>query len=165
MTPLEYTGLFALTVYAIYKQTQVHEIVGNTRFKMALIYGGVGLLVGGVYPPDKALSWLFLGVSIALSIIVGVIRAKYTKVWKEHDRVYSQGTRFTVVLFLLLIISKFILGTIEYFTHIDADGGFGMVLILIAIMIAVQAQLIWKRAQPLGARTRAPKIKLTAPKS
>lgn len=158
MTPLEILIILGLTGYAIYKQTQVHEIVGNTRFKLAIIYAIVGLVVGGIYPPDTPLAWLFLAVSILLSAVVGALRAKYTKVWRGKGRVYSQGTVLTVSLFFLLIVFKFVLGTIEYFLHIDADGGFGMILILIAVMVAVQAQLIWRRAKPLGARQSVPKI-------
>ncbi|MGB4761879.1 MAG: hypothetical protein WBP12_00815 [Candidatus Saccharimonas sp.] len=149
MTPLELLTLVALTAYAIYKQTQKHEVIGKTRFKLAIIYAAVGLVVGGVYAPDTALSWAFLGVSIVLSVVVGAIRAKYTKLWKEGDAVYSQGTVFTVSLFIALVASKFVLGTIEYFMKIDADGGFGTVLILIAAMVAVQAELVWRRAQQL----------------
>jgi hypothetical protein len=33
---------------------------------------------------------------------------------------------------------------------ISDDGGFGEVLIMIAIMVAFQAELIWRRARTLG---------------
>jgi hypothetical protein len=35
---------------------------------------------------------------------------------------------------------------------ISDDGGFGEILIMIAVMVAFQAELIWRRARALGAR-------------
>ena len=68
-------------------------------------------------------------------------------------RVYSQGTALTVGLFLGMVAAKFGHGTYAYFAHISDDGGFGEVLIMIAVMVAFQAELVWRRAQALGART------------
>jgi len=56
--------------------------------------------------------------------------------------VYSQGTALTISLFLGLVAAKFAIGTAAYFLHISDDGGFGEVLIMIAIMVAFQAQII-----------------------
>ena len=41
------------------------------------------------------------------------------------------------------------LGTLAYFTGISDGGGFGEVLFMIAIMVALQAQIMWRRAQVL----------------
>ena len=68
-------------------------------------------------------------------------------------RVYSQGTALTVGLFLGMVAAKFGHGTYAYFAHISDDGGFGEILIMIAVMVAFQAELIWRRARALGART------------
>jgi hypothetical protein len=65
-----------------------------------------------------------------------------TKVWR-------QGNAVTVGLFLGLVATKFALGTLAYFWHIDDGAGFGEVLLMIAIMIAVQAQIIHRRALAL----------------
>ena len=48
---------------------------------------------------------------------------------------------------------KFALGTAAYFLHVSDDGGFGEVLFMIAIMVAFQAEIVWRRAQSLGAAT------------
>jgi hypothetical protein len=59
-------------------------------------------------------------------------------------------------LFLGLVAAKFAIGTAAYFLHISDDGGFGEILIMIAIMVAFQAQLIWQRAQSLSPATSGP---------
>jgi len=46
---------------------------------------------------------------------------------------------------------KFGMGTWAYFNHVSDDGGFGEILIMIAVMIAFQAELVWRRARALGA--------------
>jgi hypothetical protein len=52
-----------------------------------------------------------------------------------------------------MVVAKFGLGTYAYFAHISDGGGFGEILIMIAVMVAFQAELIWRRACALGART------------
>jgi hypothetical protein len=136
--------LVAMVGYAIYRQTQRHEVVGHSRFKLAMIYGIIGIVVGGYHVPDSGWEWTFL--------VVGLVRGKYTRVWAQDGRVFSQGTTFTITLFLLLVVAKFAMGTVAYFRHVPDSGGFGEILLMIALMIAFQAQIIWRRAAPLGAR-------------
>jgi len=144
--------LVAMTGYAIYMQTKRHEVVGDRRFKLAIIYGIIGLAVGGMNLPDQPFEIGFLVVGLLLSIVVGLVRGKYTRVWADGGRVYSQGTAFTISLFLLLIATKFAMGTAAYFLGRSDGGGFGEILLMIALMVAFQAQIIWTRGRALGAR-------------
>jgi len=70
-------------------------------------------------------------------------------------KVYSQGTTLTVGLFLGMVVAKFGLGTYAYFAHISDDGGFGEILVMIAVMVAFQAEIIWRRATRMGASAPA----------
>ena len=155
MSPIEIVVLLALTGYAIYKQTQRHEVTGSHRFKLAIIYAVVGLAVGGFSRPDTPVEWGLLVGSLALSAVVGLARGRLTRMWTESSpdgpRVYSQGTTLTVGLFIGLVAVKFALGAFAYIAHISDDGGFGEILVMIAVMVAFQAQLVWRRAQQLTA--------------
>ena len=154
MSPTEIILLLALTGYAIYRQTRRHRVVGNQRFKLAIIYGIAGLVVGGMNLPKNAAAVGLLALSVALSAGVGLLRGRLTKVWAGADgTVYSQGTPLTIGLFLGLVAAKFAIGTAAYFLHISDDGGFGEILIMIAIMVAFQAELIWRRARALTSST------------
>jgi hypothetical protein len=156
VTITEILILVAMIGYAIYRQTQRHEVVGSSRFKLAIIYAIVGVIVGGFSHPDSGAEWGLLAASLALSVAVGLARGRLTRVWADETsgerRVYSQGTALTVALFLGMVVAKFGLGTYAYFAHISDDGGFGEILIMIAVMVAFQAELIWRRARALGAR-------------
>ena len=153
MSPIEILAIIALVGYAIYRQSRRHEVVGASRFKLAIIYGVVGLVAGGLHLPDQPVEQILLVVSLALSIVVGMARGRLTRIWREADgRVYAQGTAVTVALFLGMVVVKFALGIGAYFAGVSDNGGFGEVLIMIALMVAFQAQLIWTRARPLGAR-------------
>ena len=157
MSPTEIVILLALTGYAIYQQSRRHQVVGSQRFKLAIIYAIVGLVVGGMNMPKNTAAWGLLVLSIALSVGVGLLRGRLTRVWASAGgTVYSQGTALTISLFLGLVAAKFAIGTAAYFLHISDDGGFGEVLIMIAIMVAFQAQLIWRRAQSLSPVTSGP---------
>ena len=155
MSPLAIVALLALTGYAIYRQSQRHEVAARGRFTMAIIYAVAGLVVGGFSQPDSAAEWALLIISIALSVGVGVARGRLTRMWTE-DRpdgrhVIAQGTVVTIGLFVAMVAVKFGLGTWAYFNHVSDDGGFGEILIMIAVMIGFQAELVWHRARALGA--------------
>lgn len=156
MSPLEILIIIALTIYAIYKQSVRHPVVGKTRFKLALIYMVVGLVVGGFYMPSSGTSWAVLVASLAASAVVGVARGRLSKVWRESDgQTFTQGTPLTIGLFLLLIAGKFAIGTWQYLEHAPGEhGGFGEVLILIGLMVGLQAEIVWRRALALQTTAR-----------
>ena len=52
MSPVEIVAIVALVCWALYKQTHVSPVTEKGRFKMALIYGIVGLCVGGFDLPS-----------------------------------------------------------------------------------------------------------------
>jgi hypothetical protein len=154
MNAYDAIALLALVGYAIYRQTQVSEVRAKSRFKLALIYGIVGICVGGLNLPSWAAGVGLLAFGIALSVVIGLMRGRLTRIWQEADgRVLKQGTAVTVALFIAMIVIKFGTGVWAYFAHIDDGEGFGEIMVMVAIMIAVQAELVWRRAQALVAST------------
>jgi hypothetical protein len=154
MNALEIAAILALTTYAIYKQTHVGEVRDKGRFKLALIYGIVGLSVGGFDLPHGNVAIALLAVSIVLSVVVGTARGYLTRIWVDADgRVLRQGTVLTVSLFLALVAAKLGLGTYEYLNGVRDTAGFGEVMVMIAVMVAVQAQIVRNRARDLSRRS------------
>ena len=156
MTNAQLVVLAALTIYAIHRQSIRHEITGRARFKLALIYAIVGLAVGGFEEPPDASAWLVIVASVVLSLAVGFARGYLTRIWRDVDgKVYSQGTWITIALFLVLVGAKWIHGAYVYM-HPAAGaaprGGFGEILVMIAIMMAVQAEIVHRRTLPLLSR-------------
>lgn len=151
MTATQILMLIALTCWSVYKQTIRTEVNGKGRFKMAKIYGIVGLVVGGFYLPTDAIAWATVVLSVGASALVGVMRGNLTRLTVEEGKVFSQGSALTIGLFLGLVAFKFLLGTWLYFNHPQPHNGFGEILVLIAIMVAVQAQIVWLRAQKVVA--------------
>jgi hypothetical protein len=150
MSPLEITAVLGLTGWALYKQTRTAQVAGSGRFKTAIIFAVIGLCIGGFDLPSGATGWLMIAISMGLSLVVGVARGRLTRIWLATDgRVMRRGTMLTVGLFLGLAAAKFILGTAAYAWHIDDGQGFGEVLLMIAIMVAVQAELVYRRGQVL----------------
>ena len=152
MDPVELILILALVGYSVWKQSQKNEVIGNRRFKLAIIYAVVGILIGGFRPPDTTWSIVVLLISLALSFVVGWLRGRYAKLWVDNGRVYSQGTPLTIGLFLALIAMKFVIGFLVVIYNINDDAGMGEIMVMIAIMIAFYAQVLWTRAQPMGAR-------------
>jgi hypothetical protein len=156
MNAIEIVGIVALTAYAVYKQTHVSEVRDKGRFKLAVIYGIVGITVGGFAVPHGGRAIGMLALSIALSVLVGLARGQLTRIWVGADgRVLRQGTAITVGLFLALVAAKFGLGTYEYLEGVRDAAGFGEMLVMIAVMVAVQAEIVRDRARSLTRRADA----------
>lgn len=151
MSPFEIAAILAMTVYAIYKQTVVSKVSAQGRFKMAVIYAVIGVAVGGFMLPKGPLGWGLLVFGLALSAAVGVIRGRRTDIWMEQDgQVVRKGNAVTIALFVGLVAAKFALGTVAYFAHISDGAGFGEIMVMIAIMIAFQAEIVYRRSQALA---------------
>jgi hypothetical protein len=151
MSITEIIAIIALVGYAIYKQTRVHEVTGQNRFKLATIYAVVGVCIG-VTMPHSVGTVILLGTSLLASLLVGYIRGRGTRIWAEADgRILARGTATTITLFLVLIGFKFLLGTVAYLTHTPFEGGIGEVLVMVGLMLGVQAELVWRRAQQVRA--------------
>ena len=86
MNAIEILAIVALTTYAVYKQTHVSEVREKGRFKLALIYGIVGISVGGFAVPHGAFAVVLLVTSVVLSIIVGLARGYLTRLWVDSRR-------------------------------------------------------------------------------
>jgi hypothetical protein len=151
MSATEILAILALVAWSIYRQTRKSEVTAKDRFKMAIIYAIVGVCVGGFDRPSGLAGYGMIAIGLALSLAVGLARGRLTRVWADaQGRVFSQGTAVTVGLFLGLVAVKFGLGVLAWFAHINDGAGFGEVLIMIAIMIAVQAQIVYRRAEGLA---------------
>lgn len=117
----------------------------------------MGLTIGGFDTPSGWAGWALIAASLTLSFVVGGVRGRYTRVWVDDTGVaWSRGTALTVGLFLGLIATKFALGTAAYFLGIDDGAGFGEVLLMIGIMIAVQAEIVHRRGLAALASTPQP---------
>ena len=155
MSTIDLIIILALTGYAVFQQTRKHEVTPNSRFKLAIIYTVVGVILGVQFAHSTAAIAL-LAVSLLASLAIGYVRGTRTRLWREADgRILSQGTVITVGLFLGLIAFKFAIGTVAYFAHIPYGDSMGEILVMIGLMLAVQVEIIWRRAQAMGA-TKTP---------
>ncbi|WP_432565171.1 DUF1453 domain-containing protein [Kineococcus sp. SYSU DK003] len=161
MSPLQMTALIALSTWAVYQQTRTMPIThGARRFALPALYAGTALIVGGFGAPHDLTGWALLLTGLALSVAVGIARARLTRVWTTSDgRVLRRGTAVTVGLFLGLIAAKFALGALAWAAGTSTGGGFGQILLMIAVMVAVQAELLDLRSRQAA---RFPASRITA---
>ena len=149
MNVFEIVAILALVAFAIYKQTKVSEVTGPDRFKLPITYAIVGIVVGGFTAPHGLGAVALLAAGIALSLVVGLLRGRLTRVWRDAGRVYARGTAVTIGLFLAMIAAKFGLGAVAYVANIDDGAGFGEILVMIAVMLAIQSEIVWRRGRAL----------------
>ena len=114
MSPIEIVAIVAMTGYAIYKQTVVSVVAtSNQRFKLAIIYGIIGLIAGGFALPHGWAGYGLLVGGLALSAAVGVLRGYRTDIWMESDgRIVRKGNLVTILLFVGLVAAKFGMGVL-----------------------------------------------------
>ena len=158
MSPIEIVAIIAMTGYAIYLQTVVSVVATNARFKLAIIYGLVGLVVGGFALPHGVAGYGLLIAGLVLSAVVGVVRGYRTEIWMEPDgRIVRKGNLVTILLFVGLVAAKFVMGVLAYFEGIQDGAGFGEIMVMIAIMVAFQAEIVFRRAQKLARSVPLPR--------
>lgn len=151
MSPIEIVAILAMTGYAIYQQTVVSVVATNARFKLAIIYGIVGVVAGGFALPHGFAGYGLLIAGLALSAVVGVLRGYRTEIWMEPDgRIVRKGNLVTILLFVGLVAAKFAMGVLAYFKGIQDGAGFGEIMVMIAVMVAFQAEIVFRRAQKLA---------------
>lgn len=87
--------------------------------------------------------------------MVGLARGRSTRRWVDTDgTVVRQGTALTVGLILGLVAAKFGLGLYEYVQGVRDTAGFDEVMVMIAVMVAVQAEIVRNHARALIGRSR-----------
>ncbi|WP_344752500.1 hypothetical protein [Gryllotalpicola koreensis] len=149
-TVISIIAIAALIGYALYRQTRTSQVTRGGRYKMAIIYGIIGVCLGVNISHNPAALGL-TAISLAASAGVGVLRAQRTRLWRDDEgRVFTRGTRTTAGLFLALIAFKVALGTFAYFVHVPYDANVGEVMVMLALMLAVQATIVWRRIERLG---------------
>ena len=153
MSPSELILILAVSGFALYKQTRREEVVGAGRFTPAIVYGVVGLALGAYHLPDGTAEVVGIVVSLALGVLVGLLRGRTTRLWTEGGRVWTQGTALTIGLFVGLFVVKFAFGTVAYLLGDRDSTSLGDIFVMIALMLAVQSEVVWRRARPMGART------------
>ena len=155
MSIIEVIAIIGLVGYAIHRQTRVNEVTGRGRFKLAMIYTAAGC-VSGVHIAPNPTAYGLLAIGLAASLVIGLLRGQRTRMWQDDGHIFTQGTPATVGLFLGLVAFKFALGTFAYLTHNPYESGIGSILVMVGVMLAVQAELIWRRARTLRTAAEAP---------
>lgn len=151
-------ALVALVTFAIYRQTCTAPVIGASRFNISVIYvalAGLGVASWGWSPP-QGIGWAFLLAGFALSAAAGTARGLLTHLWLSPvGQVMRRGTWVTVGLFFVMLTIKVAMGAYAR-VHQIADGAdIGEILIVVAIMSAVQAEIVFRRAQVLAEVGRA----------
>jgi hypothetical protein len=100
--------------------------------------------------------------------MVGYAVYRQTQVSEVRERgrfklaIISAVIGLAVGLFLALVLAKFGIGTYEYLAGVRDSAGFGEVMVMIAVMVGVQAQIVCNRAKRLtGKAPAAPRPTVT----
>jgi uncharacterized membrane protein len=147
--------------YSIYRQMQVNEVNPSGLIKLPLIFVAIGILGFGVNTRDidgGAGADLYLLGSTALAIGFGVWRGRRTDVWRNEagDGWLQQGNRTMLTLWVAMILSKVVLGTVAGFTDLYPGEQPGEIFIFIGVSFAIQnvivaQRTIWRDTPPRDA--------------
>lgn len=152
MSTVEIVVLFVLVLvpYSIYRQMQVAEVDPGGLIKLPLIYIAIGILGFGVNTRDidgGAGPDGYLLVSIALAIGFGIWRGRKIDVWRSEagDGWLQQGNKTTLMLWVAMILSKVVLGTVASITDLYPGEQTGEIFVFIGASFAIQNVIVAQR--------------------
>ncbi|NHC13979.1 hypothetical protein [Motilibacter deserti] len=156
MLALELAVALPLLALSLRRQTRRTRFSRAGRFRSALCYAGAGLVIGGFRPPEGEVATALLLPGLAASVVVGVARGLLTEVEVDADgQAWARGTRVTAGLFLGLIGFKVALGTAAYALDRSGSSGLGETLAVVAVLLALQAQVVHLRVRRAAERRLA----------
>ena len=149
--------LLVLLPWSIWRQMHEHEVTREGLFKLPLIFAAIGVLGFGTGAiPTDAAAIAYLAFSLALSVGFGVWRGVALPIWRNADgNLVSKGNRTTITLWVVLIGSKFVLGTIASITGWFPAEHAGEVFLFLALSFVAQNLVVARRTGLWG---RAPRV-------
>jgi hypothetical protein len=147
-------GVLVLTLVLL-RQIRVVPVPRAYAPRLPLVLGVIGLFTmtsyaGGHHFTAGAWGWV-VGTLVVGAIGVGVLRGVSTRVWDSNGWVVRQGNVVTMALWLVSLLVHF-----GGDAGGDHAGGAGLVgssfLLYLALTLAVQRYVEFRRAQPLWAR-------------
>lgn len=143
-------AVVCVSVYAAVKQRHPRAITfGVRRFRKAGVLIGFGIVFGAFDPPNNRTALVLFAGSVAMSVIVGLARGRYSAVWLGVDdrTVMNRGTRLSIGLFVGLILAKCALSGYGQTRGVNDAGALGEILFMIGVMAGVYAEVVAGRGQ------------------
>jgi hypothetical protein len=140
--------LLFLLPWSIYRQMHPQPITRQGLVRLPLIFAIIGLL--GLSTRDIPADGAALGYvafSLVLSIAFGVWRGALTSIWRDEAGVLmNQGNRTTITLWVALIATKVVLGTIASITEWFPAEHAGEVFLFLAFSFVAQNLVVARRS-------------------
>ena len=148
--------LLVILPWSIWRQMHAHEVTREGLIKLPLIFAAIGVFgfgTGSIPTDGSALA--YLAFSIVLALGMGVWRGAEVSLWRDEDgKPTSKGNRTTILLWVALIGTKVVLGTIASITGWFPAEQAGEVFIFLSISFVAQNLVLAHRAGIWGARPR-----------
>ena len=110
--------LLVLLPWSIWRQMHAHQVTREGLIKLPLIFAAIGIAgLGTKAIPTGDAAIGYFAFSLALSVFFGVWRGRKIDIWRDEDgNPISKGNRTTITLWVVLLASKFGLGTVASIT-------------------------------------------------
>jgi hypothetical protein len=140
--------LLVLLPWSIWRQMHEHAVTREGLFKLPLIFAAIGVFGfgTGAMPTDGA-ALGYLAFSLALSVFFGVWRGRRIDIWRDADgNPISKGNRITITLWVVLLASKFALGTVASITDWFPAEHAGEIFLFLAFSFVAQNIVVARRS-------------------
>jgi nicotinamide riboside transporter PnuC len=129
----------ALVVFVLYQQTIARPVVARRLWLLPGILAVVGVIVianinKGVLS-YTALTWI--GIDIVVSIVLGVVRGFFVRVYERDGVMWRQGNVITVSLWIVAILVRVVIG---YFADKAGVGNVSTAALELALAASLLAQ-------------------------
>jgi hypothetical protein len=143
-----YIVLAVLLPWSIWRQSHEHPVTRQSLRRLPMLFVGIGVVaqIGSPLPGGHAAA-VALAISVAASVLLGILRGVAIPVWRADDGSWmSQGNGTTLALWVLLVAFKFVLGTFGSVTGLFGVETIGEVFVTLGLSFAVQNLVVARRS-------------------
>ncbi len=141
--------LLVLVPWSIWRQMHVNDVTPSGLVKLPLIFAAIGILGFGLGSiPTDGPAVAYLAVSVGVSVALGIWRGVILPVWTNaQGQLVSQGNRATLALWIVLLATKVVMGTVASITGWFPGEHAGEIFLFIALSFAAQNVVVARRTQ------------------
>lgn len=135
-----------LVVWAVARQVQARQVTPRSLVLVPVIALFFAVQQGSNLNDLGLTSWIFIALSAAAGLVLGVARGFTIRTWIAADgTAWMKGTALTMALWAALILFRVAASIVAHFAGVPTAAMIGEIMIMVALTFGAQNLVVWMR--------------------